>query len=416
MPRFERIIFYLALICLVLLPFAFARTWIGGLYLSPAVFLLSIAFYLLVIRSLYIKTTIKYPKLVAWASLGFVMALMLSIIGRPNPHWQEVIAFIFYLTIPFLMSSMIRDFNVLRKAVWILILVGLTFALIGDYRFFTGRSPWFEVVNHYESFGTRNSDVFMLESAFILLFSFYLLGKPKSGFLKLAILLALSMMGIGIIFSFSRGAWVSTFIGALSLFILAPGGHHIVGRFLNPRCLLSLGIFILVVISLITFVVPKENIHQEYSRLLTLRSAELGQISPPRSFQWQSSLEMVSNHPIRGIGVGNFTQYILSPPFNSPVPWSDPHNSYLQAWVEEGILGLLAMITLVWSPMIHLKRVTRAFGTREGRWMLSGILATMITYAVHLFFSAFFGFIFFWIIYGLAVSAIICAQKELRNG
>ncbi len=49
---------------------------------------------------------------------------------------------------------------------------------------------------------------------------------------------------------------------------------------------------------------------------------------------WQKALQLISQHPFVGLGVGNY-------PFFKSI---SPHNSYLQIWVEAGVLGVFALI------------------------------------------------------------------------
>lgn len=52
---------------------------------------------------------------------------------------------------------------------------------------------------------------------------------------------------------------------------------------------------------------------------------------------WQESLKIIKEHPVRGIGLGNFD-----------IPQSRyAHNSYLQIWAEIGILGLFSFVWLI---------------------------------------------------------------------
>jgi len=64
---------------------------------------------------------------------------------------------------------------------------------------------------------------------------------------------------------------------------------------------------------------------------------------------WRSCLRMIRDHPIFGVGPGNFllayrTRYIL------PVAWEEfslehPHNVYLDHWTRLGLAGVVAGVT-----------------------------------------------------------------------
>ena len=79
----------------------------------------------------------------------------------------------------------------------------------------------------------------------------------------------------------------------------------------------------------------------------------------------EATLLMVRDHPILGIGVGNFptvsSEYIgraQAGPSNGPRGeiWWQAHNEYLQTLAELGPLGLLAFLSLVLAPVFHAVR------------------------------------------------------------
>jgi O-antigen ligase len=72
---------------------------------------------------------------------------------------------------------------------------------------------------------------------------------------------------------------------------------------------------------------------------------------------WTSSLQMVHDHPILGIGMDNFL-YLYRDRYILPEAWqepniSHPHNWLLQFWLELGLPGLLAWTAaMVWMARI----------------------------------------------------------------
>jgi O-antigen ligase len=67
---------------------------------------------------------------------------------------------------------------------------------------------------------------------------------------------------------------------------------------------------------------------------------------------WRSASVMLVEHPMVGIGLGNFqAEYLrLQPLFPPYLEWAvpQPHNLVLALWLQTGILGLLAMLLLWW--------------------------------------------------------------------
>ncbi len=90
---------------------------------------------------------------------------------------------------------------------------------------------------------------------------------------------------------------------------------------------------------------------------------------------WRNTLAMVGDHPVAGVGLGNFR--VEFPPYSSrvvPVAWFGPklqpkhtHNDYLQVLAELGVVGFGLM---VWLLVAAVRMVTRALRSRtedEGR-------------------------------------------------
>ncbi|OIO36573.1 MAG: hypothetical protein AUJ74_01725 [Candidatus Omnitrophica bacterium CG1_02_44_16] len=56
---------------------------------------------------------------------------------------------------------------------------------------------------------------------------------------------------------------------------------------------------------------------------------------------WREAINVISQHPLAGVGLGNY-------PFFKSI---SPHNSYLQIWAEIGILGLASFIGLAYKTL-----------------------------------------------------------------
>jgi putative inorganic carbon (HCO3(-)) transporter len=127
-----------------------------------------------------------------------------------------------------------------------------------------------------------------------------------------------------IILTFSRGSWFALLIGLI-----------VVGALQSPRAiLLTLGVAAVVVVS-----VPPVT-----ARLLDLQPGPSvagieGNSLAWRLEYWSSVIELANDSPIIGIGP-KMTQYVTD---SAKVP----HNDYLRAYVETGLLGLSAFIAVL---------------------------------------------------------------------
>lgn len=104
---------------------------------------------------------------------------------------------------------------------------------------------------------------------------------------------------------------------------------------------------------------------------------------------WQSTLRMLRDHPITGVGLDQFLyqyrgRYILPAAWQQP-DLSQPHNFLLNYWVRLGIVGLAAGIwmqvafwRMAWSTQRRLRAVDPA-----GRALAAGLMGSMAAMLAH---------------------------------
>ena len=125
---------------------------------------------------------------------------------------------------------------------------------------------------------------------------------------------------------------------------------------------------------------------------------------------WKTSIEIIKDNPILGIGLGNFHQkYIeyLPQKIDNPLEYAviKPHNLYLNLWLETGLLGL---ISFIWLIIIFYKQNSKASSLQL---IAYGSMAGLLTQGF--FDTPYFKndlSIIFWIIIGL----IIISRRDGR--
>ncbi len=152
-------------------------------------------------------------------------------------------------------------------------------------------------------------------------------GRPWLLAAAVAVLLA------GLVATWSRGAWISTAAGVVTL--LAVG--------VDRRVRIALGLLILLLVSLGAVLLPRWP--ELYAEVRSIGSLEANK---NRIAIWQAVPKMVRDHPLVGTGFGTFASAYpryrlpyardLTPPF--------AHNLLLNAAVETGVLGLVAIVAL----------------------------------------------------------------------
>ena len=109
-----------------------------------------------------------------------------------------------------------------------------------------------------------------------------------------------------------------------------------------------------------------------------------------RMMIWDVTTRMIADHPLTGVGAGNFTirlqEYYGAGDLDftniSSDNWIEPHNDFLWIAAEKGIPGLIAFGALLGLAAWSLLRVIRAARSRTDVWLAIAAAAGLAGYAV----------------------------------
>lgn len=130
----------------------------------------------------------------------------------------------------------------------------------------------------------------------------------------------------------SLGAWLSL-IGAITILFFISYNEI-------KKRKLTLISFIICIISVLVFIILNR-----WDRLINLESS-YNSITQRLNY-WQTAIAVIKDHPILGIGPGNFQEVFLKYKIGLSTNTRYAHNIFLQLWAETGILGLLGMVSLI---------------------------------------------------------------------
>jgi O-antigen ligase len=172
---------------------------------------------------------------------------------------------------------------------------------------------------------------------------------------------AASLVALGVIDSFSRGAWVASVgaIGFMGVVAWAIRGRRMINRrFVIP------GIFIPVLSFIAVDLLGHLNLsHSAISVISRQTTGErlqstVGAVFHPtghfatakRLLIWKDALRATRLHPILGVGLGGFHRFAQLHPMRGLVA-APPmaHNLYLEWGADLGILGIVVALWLEWS-------------------------------------------------------------------
>jgi O-antigen ligase len=204
----------------------------------------------------------------------------------------------------------------------------------------------------------------------------------------LAVLLAAAL-----IVCYSVGSNLGLIVGALTMLALVlrgAGGRWFVRRWRRW------GALVLAWIGLIAFFNTDQplNPHRPGILMQGFGSARWHEGGPTRLVIWAQTVEMIRLHPLLGVGTGNFTDvypemdsaWARDRPDLKPYRglWTNAaHNELLQAWAEQGIVGL-ALLLAVLAAAFHALLKDLALASRPAfliRVTLAGLLACWIAQA-----------------------------------
>lgn len=189
---------------------------------------------------------------------------------------------------------------------------------------------------------------------------------PAPAWFRLLASLGAVASGWAIVLTFSLGAWV----GAIAAVVV------LLAALRRRRAAVAVGAATVVTFLLLSSLAIVGRVPE---RLNPLR-----QTTGFRVDLWQSSIAMVVDHPLLGVGLDNFVyqyqQVYLREGATAESNLSHPHNWVLHVWLELGLLGLAAFIWL-------LVRFWRAARDRlrhaPADWTTAGATAAMADLLVH---------------------------------
>ncbi len=189
---------------------------------------------------------------------------------------------------------------------------------------------------------------------------------------------------LGVIASWSRGAWLSLGVATAVLVLFWPR------KLWQGAFLLLLGVAVLLggmQVGLVPASVSERiTSFSEDLRFGDVRGEDITDENYAvleRLAHWQAALAMAQDHPWLGIGFGNYepayADYAL---INWPYPLGHAHNYYLNLLAETGIIGLLAYL-LLWTAVFWqtIRVVRQTDGWRRG--VALGLLGVWVALTTH---------------------------------
>jgi len=282
-----------------------------------------------------------------------------------------------YLTYVILYIVIKYEFNIkdnFSKLKVILILPAFIIFSYGIVQYFTGIGVSVDTNGVLRMESTLGYPTAFAAYIIVLIFPLIMFSlKEENVKTKVFYLINVALGIVNLIFSYSRNGWLALALGIVLLAIL----YNI--KFL----------YVLLTFGVIGLIIP-------FVRERFLQLAFSSTVNEGRIKLWQAAFKMIKDHPLRGVGNGNFSYlydsyvekypelYVLG---HSGFP---THNSYIKMWCEIGPIGALSFLLTYIFMGIKLYINNKKFSST----FLGFTTGALVTFCAFLFLNLFDNMIF----------------------
>ncbi|MFN8475590.1 MAG: O-antigen ligase family protein [Anaerolineae bacterium] len=226
-------------------------------------------------------------------------------------------------------------------------------------------------------------------------------GYRPSAVVAILLLLVAGVVGLGLILSWSRGAWLGAVAGVAAIvvaWIVLILARPPAERASEARRRAVAALWVLVALGLLLVFAGAANVIPssvtdrlatvaDYSGGLDVLNVEVNDDNfavVERAAHWYAAANMWADHFWTGVGIGNYA--VAYPQYNVP-RWTDPlghaHNYYLNIGAEAGFIGLLAYLVLIFAVLWRGIRVAADYPDWLTRTLAVGIIGVLVAVGVH---------------------------------
>jgi len=203
---------------------------------------------------------------------------------------------------------------------------------------------------------------------------------------------AAAAFSIAIVATLSRSGWLGLLAGLLVLGMLLPG-HR-----LKLGALLVAAVAVILVAGLVPAIADRLGPH----------ATGPFEMLASRWRVWTAAIAMIGDHPIFGVGIGNFQN--VYPAYGvRPVSAPHAHNLFLNLAAERGLPALVAFALVLAVLLRTLHHAWAAARTPAGKALVAGFSASLVAFLVHSLLDVSYVeetvLLLFWVVIG--VSAVL---------
>jgi len=339
------------------------------------------------------RSMLGVPDVTLWARLAVMTALVIAT-ASSGYSWQsgvdEIRRWGLALLVGYLVAVAPKSRRDVHAILIVLCLAPIGAALYALIQSLRGIGPAAFVIagtgltRANGTIGQPNSFAGYINSAWPLIAALTFWGHMQRHRWRWYLTAGLGVCGIVLVLSFSRGGWLGAAVGLCTMLVLAGGGWR-------------RGALVVLISALLVFaggwrLIPGPfgarlgSATQIFSAPLIARDAAQQRpdvyAAVERAMQFQAGIEMWRRSPLSGIGPGNYTRAYPDVAYNGWwISRGHAHNAYVQIAAEQGFIGLIAYLYLLWVSTVRAFRLHTQAGLL--RFAAMGLCATAAAVAGH---------------------------------
>ena len=207
---------------------------------------------------------------------------------------------------------------------------------------------------------------------------------------RVMLTIATTVIALGLVFSFTRAAWVS---------LAGVAGIYAAMRFgFKWKTLVGLGVIMIALVwtSQDSIIIELQRNKQDSSDNLTEHIESISNVSSDdsnleRLNRWSCAISLFKERPVTGWGPGTY-QFVYAPFQKSDLKTiistnnadgGNAHSEYLGPLAEQGVPGALFMLLLIWWASIVGFRLWRKIENVDDRNLAISVYLGLMTYFIH---------------------------------
>jgi putative inorganic carbon (hco3(-)) transporter len=297
-----------------------------------------------------------------------------------------------WFIIPFYFAGILLfiDMKNIRKFQWLYVipLIVIVFYTLYNHSLFgfdkqhsnTVMKPFY---NDHTAYGA-------IIAMFLPIFLGFTLSKEYKKSYRIFAFIALVIMLVGIIFSYSRAAWISV-AAALAIYILVK--FRIKFYWVLTAIVIGVAVFFMFRYQ---FIDKLEKNKQESSTDFIQHAQSISNISSDASNlerinRWAAALRLFEERPFFGWGPGTY-QFVYAPYQRAKEKtiistnygdMGNAHSEYIGPLSEEGVLGMLTFVAIIVAVIYTSLRVYKRSNNKEVKMFSLLLMLGLVTYYVH---------------------------------